>query len=90
MLLVQQKEPGGTWEVPWTWLPYFLALDKALHSEVDEALLASWRGREAVPGEMHKQVIREICTRRPIAGLEHYLQSVESIIRGGEVLPSHA
>jgi len=77
MLLVHEnKNRPGKWEVAWMWLPHFLAADQELHKLVDQKMTEKFRGVEIdkdLPDKMHQHVIDIIMDRYPINGLRRFL-----------------
>lgn len=80
-LVHEQKDRPGRWEVAWTWLPYFLASDRALHKYVDQKMTEEFRGtvvqeeadRQRLLEQMHHKVIELILEKHPIPGLRKFL-----------------
>lgn len=82
-LLVEKKQEGkrgGIWEVKWTWMPAFLAMDKALVEEVDSQLNRLFAGGDPpMPGVLEKAVQDTICRKYPMVGLREVLQAIRAV-----------
>jgi len=83
MLLVhERKDRPGTWEVAWTWMPFFLAADTKLVRDLDEHLGKKFRLQDTTRGvqhEMHKAVVDFIEERYPIKGLAVFLEGIRVV-----------
>jgi hypothetical protein len=81
--LVEKTEDGrrgGIWEVKWTWMPAFLAMDTNLVKAVDEKLNQLFAGGDPpIPGVLDRAVIKEICRRYPMTGLGEALQALVAV-----------
>ena len=84
MLLVHPKKGRpGTFEVAWTWVPFFIAADSGLIESVDEEMKTRFGGREMLAYgvvelmlEMHEAIIDMVCEKYPIKGLRQYLEAI--------------
>jgi hypothetical protein len=88
-LIHEDAKKKGRWQVAWSWLPYFLATDRALHKWVGERMTEKFKGSKLEGDvhnmypptmtpllmDMHKEVINLILERYPIQGLRAYLEA---------------
>lgn len=87
-LVHEKKDKSKTWEVAWTWLPYFLSADKDLHRFVDQKMTEEFSGialcgtldgppetRESFITKMHLRVVDLILEKHPIPGLRRLLDA---------------
>lgn len=81
--LVEKKEEGktgGIWEVKWTWMPAFLAMDKSLVEAVDQRLNQLFAGGDPpLPGTLEKTILDVICQKYPMQGLREALQALQQV-----------
>ena len=71
---------GGIWEVKWTWMPAFLAMDKSLVEEVDKRMNELFAGGDPpMPGVLDKAVIDTICKKYPMQGLREAIEKIQEI-----------
>lgn len=89
-LIYEDKKTEGTWQVSWSWLPFFLATDQALHKWVGERMTEKFKGSRLQGDvysmyppsmtpllmDMHKAVIDLILERYQIQGLRAYLEAI--------------
>lgn len=82
-----EGKQGGIWEVKWTWMPAFIAMDRQLVARVDDRLNQLYAGGDPpLPEALNRTVIREICRSYPMFGLR---ETLESIIRIDPTIKIH-
>lgn len=81
--LVEKKQDGKTgaiWEVKWTWMPAFLAMDKALVEQVDQRLNQLFAGGDPpMPGILEKAVMDTVCQKYPMPGLREVMEAIHQV-----------
>jgi hypothetical protein len=71
---------GGIWEVKWTWMPAFLAMDRELVASVDKNLNDWFSGGDPpMPGILDKAVIKLVCRKYPMLGLREALLAIQAV-----------
>lgn len=87
MDLVFRSSPGH-WEVAWTWMPNFLAMDRNLVNYVTDRMTTEFKGKTYLPDtlegeslvrEMEDRVLALICSFYRIDGLKEYLEGVKKV-----------
>jgi hypothetical protein len=71
---------GGIWEVKWTWMPAFLAMDQDLVALVDKRLNELFAGGDPpIPGVLESAVRDVVCKKYPMAGLREALEAIQKV-----------
>ena len=75
-----EGEKGGIWEVKWTWVPAFLAMDQELVVLVDKRLNELFAGGDPpMPGVLDSAMMTVICKKYPMTGLREALEAIRQV-----------
>ena len=71
---------GGIWEVKWTWMPAFLAMDTSLVTAVDQHLNELFAGEEPPDQEVLEQAVVDlVCEKYTMDGLKEVLVAIRKV-----------